>query len=249
MEIENTPWKTISIRDKDGRLKYFGYEAPASEELLRKLQKKGIWVELVSDKGYRVIRPENKEDQKLEGKFLRMIHTNTTYPVFEEMLQKEHGRALPKDRFDEFVNFSDPTVWGRDDKGGYFLDLDRWPISRGKKNSIKNYFVPIGFQGKGEKALSQCLGRYVGNKVIVPQENVKELQNIWKWAAEQQARLSLRAKLKKQGKTLPPHVINLDEPKRLPKKASGEKNMSEKTKGSVLASVRRFLGMSEKRGA
>ena len=216
MEVGKTGWRSGSeyVRDKDGKetdKKLFFLQADANKELLKELQENGIWSELVSDKGYRVIRPDTKVDGPLEGKFLRVIHTSSTYPDFIKLLQKKYGKNLPEGLFDEFVNHLDPKLWRIDEMtGNRFLDLNSLPISSLKKEEIRNYFEPIGPRMKGGKALDECLGRYVNGKIVVPRKNTEDLRTLWRLSAEQQKHFSLKKALEKQGKSLPVRVLDLD---------------------------------------
>lgn len=144
MKIGKTGWKTIAEENKLGGGLTVGYEAPASESLLRELQAKGIWVEVVSNKenskgSKRLIRPDNKDKQVFTSdKCFRIISKNETYPAFEKMLSEKYGAPLPEDRFDEFVDWTNPKTWyktGVNDTRGYYLDLTN--VSDNKKWEIR----------------------------------------------------------------------------------------------------------------
>lgn len=227
MEIENTPWKTICYRVEDknykeGRLESFGYEAPASPELLKKLQANGIYIQLVSDKGPQWIMPNNKSPQVLRGKKFRILLENETYPAFEKMLKKDSGKEPPETRFDEFIEYTDPSIWKIDIMtGSLFLNLNAWPISKKKKQALKEFFEPEGFRGKP-------YGKCVGNRIFVSGENIDVLKHDWACGA-------LQKRLRKEGKH---PIIHLDEePKPSLRKDLSKKMASSKSEKTLWSAV------------
>ena len=83
MKIKNTPWQTVAEENKQEGGILFGYEAPASEKLLRKIQKNNILIEVVgkaSSDMPRLIRPDNSDPQVFtpDQKF-RIMEKNKTF--------------------------------------------------------------------------------------------------------------------------------------------------------------------------
>ena len=223
MDIEKTPWKTVSQVDAEGHLK-FGYEAEDSQTLLDQLQANGVYIQVVSAKGPQWIMPDNKDPQVLRGKKFRIFSENKTFEAFEKMLAKDHGKELPENRFDEFVNYTDSNVWKMDGQGGYFLDLDAWPLSEKKKQDLKDFFDPPRTSGY----LGEHYGKCVGNKIFVTGKNVDILKNDWGCGA-------LQKRLRETG-TRPVVRVGPSQKKSL-KEICAKSQMVDKTDKKTLSSV------------
>ena len=147
MKIRNTPWQTIAEENKQGGGILFGYEAPASEKLLREIQKNNILIEVVgktSSDMPRLIRPDNSDPQVFTpDQRFRIMEKNKTFDQFEKILW---GERLLEDRFDKLVNWTNPNVWEKTDKG-YFLRLDR--LSDKKQEELRDNLKDLGTFQKG----------------------------------------------------------------------------------------------------
>ena len=121
--MKTTNWKTVATKNAQKNGYELGYEAPASETLLRKIQQCGIWVEVIGKKAStmpQIIRPDNTDARSFapDQKF-RISETNKNFDRFEKALW---GDVLPDHRFDKCVKWIDPNMWGKTDKG-YSLRL------------------------------------------------------------------------------------------------------------------------------
>ena len=170
MKIKNTPWQTIAEENKQGGGILFGYEAPASEKLLREIQKNNILIEVVgktSSDMPRLIRPDNSDPQVFTpDQRFRIMEKNKTFDQFEKT---SWGERPPEDRFDKLVNWINPNVWEKTDKG-YFLRLDR--LSDKKQEELRDNLKDLGTFQKG--------GISVSGK-----GNIKALEFTWKMARNQ----------------------------------------------------------------
>jgi len=172
MKIQNTSWQTVAIKDKQNNDYMLGYEAPATITELRKLQRQGILVEVVSKTpGFRLIQPDNTDQQVFtpDQKF-RIMETNKTFGRFEETLITTLGGYLTDDRFDNLVNDEDPNMWRKTDKG-YCLKLSHL-LSYEKKQALCDNL-------KGLATSVQT------DRVFVEGKNIKALESFWKSVAEQ----------------------------------------------------------------
>lgn len=180
MKIKNTLWQTVAEENKQEGGILFGYEAPASEKLLRGIQKNNILIEVVGKKSSdmpRLIRPDNSDPQVFtpDQKF-RIMEKNKTFDQFEVALSALYDGFLPEKRFDEFVNWTDPNVWKKTDKG-YFLRLGR--LSDKKQEELRDNLRDLGtFQKEGIS--------------VSGKGNVETLEFTWKMAKDQ-----LRTRLNK----------------------------------------------------
>lgn len=169
--MKDINWKTIATKNTQGNDYELGYEAPATETLLRQIQKTGVLVEVIGGKPNampRFIQPDNTDkcsftpDQKF-----RIMETNKNFGRFEKILW---GESLPESRFDECINWTDPNVWGKRDRG-YFLRLSPL-LSDEKKEELRENLKDL--------AVVKGNGISVSGK-----KNVEALEFTWKCAAEQ----------------------------------------------------------------
>jgi len=180
MEIENTGWKSFVEEDKALGGLIFGYKAPATSKALEGFPSKIALLEVRNSNGTfcRLINLRDKDKVKFaEGQWLAILDSrpvvgqvNENFRSFEKALEKKIGKPLPEDRFDQFVNWTNPRVWKKKN-GGYSLDVSH--LSSEKRESLASDFKTYGARVED------------GQLSIVAPKWMKVLEFEWKMAEKQ----------------------------------------------------------------
>ena len=221
MEIGKTGWKTISEENKSNGGFVLGYEAHASENLLRELQANNIWIEVVdknSTRAPRLIQPSNKDPQKFSSDTrFHIISQNKTYSAFEKMLAQKYGAPLPENRFDEFTDWTNPKAWHQlITKGNKSYYLDLTALSDAKKLELKDN-LRHSLSPEGMKIDKDKLS-------VIDPEWVSTLEFLWKTVAYQkkaeQGNAQQPLTLDKPKKSLKQSLLNVSSQKKATSQAS-----------------------------
>ena len=180
MEIENTGWKSFAEENKIFGGLTFGYKAPATGKALQGLPKTSVMIEVRDSDGsfYRLVDMKNAHQEKFaEGQWLAVMdsrplvgHVNENFKAFENALTEKAGKPLPDNRFDKFVDWSNPRSWQKQN-GGYSLDISH--LSSEKKEELTADFIAYHASVKN------------GQLSVVNPHWVKVLEFEWQMAEKQ----------------------------------------------------------------
>ena len=182
MEIENTGWKSFAEEDKALGGLIFGYRAPANSKALEGFPSRIALLEVRNADGSfcRLMNLRDKDKAKFaEGQWLAIMDSrpvvgqvNENFKSFEKALEERIGKPLPDDRFDQFVDWSNPRAWKKEN-GGYSLDISH--LSSEKKEALVSDFKVYGAGVKG------------GRLSVMAPRWVKTLEFEWEMAEKQRS--------------------------------------------------------------
>ena len=179
MEIGNTGWKSFAEEDRNGGV-VFGYKAPANNKIFEGFSKMSALLEVRNSDGTfcRLVDLTNGGKEKFaQGQWLAVLDSkplvgqvNENFKAFEKVLEKKTDKALPDNRFDAFVDWTNPRIWKKK-KGGYSLDISH--LSPEKKDALIADFTGYGANVKE------------GQLSITDPKWVEVLEFEWKMAKKQ----------------------------------------------------------------
>ena len=162
MEIENTGWKSFAEENKTVGGLTFGYKAPANKKVLQELPLASMLFEVRNSDGSfcRLVNLKNKDKEHFaEGQYLAILDlmpivgvVNENFKAFETTLEKKMNKPLPDDRFDSFVDWTNPGAWKKK-KSGYSLDVSHLSSEK-REGLIADFATNGGSVKKGQLSVS-----------------------------------------------------------------------------------------------
>ena len=180
--MASTGWESFAEENSTTGGLVFGYKAPANKKVLQGLPATSVLLEVRNANGSfcRLTDLKNKDKETFApGQWLAILDSkplvgqiNRNFKAFEKALEEKMDKYLPDNRFDKFVDWSDPRAWTKK-KGGYSLDISH--LSTEKRNDLIANFTSYGCAIKN------------GQLSVTSPKWVEVLEFEWKMAGEQRA--------------------------------------------------------------